>query len=261
MVSDVDGTLVTNDKTLTPRAIRAVQALHDADVVFALTSARPPQGLRRFIEPLKLTTPLSALNGGLVVDHEMDVITECPLSGDLAISVIDTLTTHGMSVWVYRGTQWLVLDENGPHVQHESRTSNVAPTTVKSFDNLQHDVLKIVGVSDDTAVSATANSALGEQFTGRVNFTLSQSYYLDVTHPDANKGSAVRFLAALYGIPIEQIATIGDMPNDISMFQNSAMSIAMGNAAASVKAAATHVTTPNDDEGFARAMEEFILLR
>src|SRR4029079_15454331 len=66
LLSDVDGTLVTKEKALTPRAIAAVHALHAADIHFAVTSGRPPRGMEMLVEPLALSTPLSALHGGLV---------------------------------------------------------------------------------------------------------------------------------------------------------------------------------------------------
>jgi hypothetical protein len=84
---------------------------------------------------------------------------------------------------------------------------------------------------------------------------------LDVTHPEANKGAVLLDLSARYEIPAEAIATIGDMPNDMLMFAKSGLSIAMGNAESDVKRAASFVTTSNADEGFANAVERFVLPR
>ncbi len=89
----------------------------------------------------------------------------------------------------------------------------------------------------------------------------SQPYYLDVTHPQANKGEVAKYLAAKYSLQPEEIATIGDMPNDVLMFAHSGLSIAMGQSSAQVKRAARRVTTANDAEGFANAVEKFILRR
>jgi hydroxymethylpyrimidine pyrophosphatase-like HAD family hydrolase len=87
----------------------------------------------------------------------------------------------------------------------------------------------------------------------------SQPYYLDVTHPQANKGTVVTVLAKKLNIPPEQIATLGDQPNDVLMFRKSGFSIAMGNASDDVKSQASAVTDSNENEGFAKAMEKFIL--
>ena len=74
MLADVDGTLVTRDKVLTDRAIEAVRALHAADILFAITSGRPPRGMSMLIEPLQLSTPIAAFNGGLFVNRDMSPI-------------------------------------------------------------------------------------------------------------------------------------------------------------------------------------------
>jgi hypothetical protein len=66
-------------------------------------------------------------------------------------------------------------------------------------------------------------------------------------------------LSKLLSIPPAQIATIGDMPNDVLMFQKSGVSIAMGNASAEVQSQAQFVTASNEEDGFAKAMEAFIL--
>jgi hypothetical protein len=86
-----------------------------------------------------------------------------------------------------------------------------------------------------------------------------QPYNLDATHPKANKGEVVLMLSKLLAIPPEQIATIGDIPNDALMFTRSGVSIAMGNASPEVQQAATYVTTSNEEEGFANAMERVAL--
>ena len=92
-----------------------------------------------------------------------------------------------------------------------------------------------------------------------VSAARSQPYYLDVTHPDANKGAVVLSLSKMLGIPPSQVATLGDMPNDISMFTKSGMSIAMGQSSEEVKKAATYVSTSAEEEGFANAIERYVL--
>ncbi|MGC8499478.1 MAG: Cof-type HAD-IIB family hydrolase [Acidimicrobiales bacterium] len=261
LVSDVDGTLLTPDKTLTRDSIRAVAALGDAGVMFAITSARPPQGLEMLVEPLRLRTPLGAFNGALIVDREMRVLEERTIDDHLAAPIIELLHSHRLSVWVYQGLQWFVLDENGPHIEHESRSCGCQPTKLSDFRSVKDGITKVVGVSDDARAGAAASTAMGEMFGSQVSATRSQTYFLDVTHPDATKGRVVRFLAELYGVAPEEIATIGDMHNDVSMFAESGLSIAMGNADAAVKEAASRVTTSNDDEGFARAVDRFVLGR
>ena len=259
LLSDVDGTLVTMKKELTPRAIAAVHALHAADIYFAVTSGRPPRGMEMLIEPLALSTPLSAFNGGLVVEPDMEVVAERVVPDDVVAPTIALLESFDLSIWVYQGADWFVRDRDGPHVAHESSTVQFAPTLVASFDDITAGVAKIVGVSDDHDAVAEAADATRHTFGHHVAASRSQDYYLDVTHPDANKGGVVRYLAATYGIPQDEIATIGDMPNDVLMFSQSGVSIAMGQSGREVHRAARYVTSSNDEEGFANAVDRYIL--
>ena len=258
-LADVDGTLVTQDKVLTDRAIAAVAKLKQAGILFAITSGRPPRGMSMLIEPLGLTTPIAGFNGGVFVRPDMSVIEQRVILDDVTPSVIDVLGTHGMDVWVYRGSDWFIRDPRAPHVAREAWTVKFEPTVVDSFASVSDAVAKVVGVSDDYDAVQKAVDAVRDRFGDHVSAARSQPYYADVTNPDANKGGVARYLSQVYDIPAEEIATIGDQPNDVLMFARSGLSIAMGNASPEVQKAARRVTTSNQDEGFANAVERFIL--
>ena len=259
LLADVDGTLVTADKVLTDRSVEAVHELRDAGILFALTSGRPPRGMQTLIEPLALDTPIAAFNGGLIVQPDMSVIEQKVIPEDLVPAIVAMLDTSGLDVWIYRGANWLVLDLDGPHIARESFTVHFDPTLVQSFDGITEGVAKIVGVSDDHDLVASVASAAHDEFGDHVSAARSQPYYLDVTHPAANKGGVAKFLSARYSIQPEQIATIGDMPNDVLMFAHSGLSIAMGQSGREVHRAARRVTTSNEEDGFANAVDRFIL--
>jgi len=259
LLADVDGTLVTPDKVLTDRAVDAVRRLGEAGILFAVTSGRPPRGMSMLIEPLNLTTPIAAFNGGILVDRDMSVIEQRVVPEDLVVPVAELNASFGLDTWVYRGADWYVPDPKGAHVARETATVRFEPKVMASLDGLTSDVTKLVGVSDDLDAVARASEAAHDRFGDHVAAARSQPYYLDVTHPDANKGAVAQYLARTYSIPTDSIATIGDMPNDVLMFAHSGLSIAMGNASLEVQHAARRVTTSNADEGFAAAVERFIL--
>jgi Cof subfamily protein (haloacid dehalogenase superfamily) len=259
LLADVDGTLVTPDKALTDRAVAAVRRLGEAGILFAVTSGRPPRGMSMLIEPLNLTTPIAAFNGGILVNRDMSVIEQRVIPEDLVVPVAELNASFSLDTWVYRGADWYVPDPKGAHVARETATVRFEPKVMASLDGLTTDVTKLVGVSDDLDAVARASQAAHDQFGDHVAAARSQPYYLDVTHPDANKGAVAQYLARTYAIPTDRIATIGDMPNDVLMFAHSGLSIAMGNASLEVQHAARRVTTANTDEGFATAVERFIL--
>ncbi len=165
-----------------------------------------------------------------------------------------------MDAWLYTADEWLLRDKTAAHVDREAWTVKFDPVVVEAFTDAQLDsAVKIVGVSDDLDLVAECEAAVQAALGKTASAARSQPYYLDVTNPDANKGAVADRLSELLKIPSEQIATIGDMPNDVLMFKRSGLSIAMGNASDQVKAQATEVTDSYEDEGFAKAVHRFIL--
>jgi Cof subfamily protein (haloacid dehalogenase superfamily) len=259
LLADVDGTLVTPEKELTDAAITAVRELEEAGILFALTSGRPPRGMAMLIEPLDVRTPIAAFNGGVIVDPDMAVLEQRTIPTELVAPTTELLASFALDVWIYQGASWFVRDPKAPHVDREAATVQFPPTVCADYEGLREEIAKIVGVSDDHDAVARAAQAARERFGDHVSAAQSQPYYVDVTHPRANKGSVVDYLSAHYDIPTEAIATIGDMPNDMLMFARSGLSIAMGNADREVQRAARRVTAPNDRDGFAQAVRQFVL--
>lgn len=260
LVADVDGTLVTQRKTLTPRARAAVGRLREADIQFAITSGRPPRGLSMLVEPLGLTSPVAAFNGGMFVEPDLKTLIEqrtLPLA--VAREVLDYLLGAALDVWVYRGVDWCIRDAGAPYVAREQATVRFAPIVVRDLAGVLEGAVKIVGISDDRPRVARCEAELRHRVGAHASVARSQPYYLDVTHPDANKGNVVRTLSRLLRVPLEQVATIGDMPTDVLMFGIAGTSIAMGNASPDVQRTARFVTTSNEQDGFARAVEMFVL--
>ena len=114
LLADVDGTLVTSEKVLTDEAIQAVKELGKAGILFAITSGRPPRGMRMLVDPLGLTTPIAAFNGGILTDPDMTVIEERSIPSELVPSIVGLMTDQSLAVWIYRGTDWFVRDARRP---------------------------------------------------------------------------------------------------------------------------------------------------
>jgi hypothetical protein len=260
LLADVDGTLVTPDKVLTEQAVAASRELQAAGVVLALTSGRPPRGMSMLIEPLKLEGAIAGFNGGVFVRPDMSVIESHLLDLKTAKETLQLILDQGLDGWLYTEKDWLIRDAKAPHVARETWTVKFDAKVVQEFTDEQlKDAVKIVGVSDDLDKVASCEKLAQQKLGDRASAARSQPYYLDVTHPQANKGTVVQTLAKLHNIKPEEIATIGDMPNDVLMFRKSGLSIAMGNASDEVKSQATEVTDSNQDEGFANAVRKFIL--
>jgi transaldolase len=259
VLTDVDGTLVTKEKVLTERAVESVKRMREAGIVFTITSGRPPFGMRTLVEPLGLTMPMAAYNGGVIVLPDLSVLDERPVPDYVLPAVVDMLEAHGLDVWLFRAHDWCVRSPSAPHVSRETATVQREPIVVSNYDALLPEVVKVVGVSDDHARVAACEAAVQRQFGRQVTAVRSQPYYLDVTHPSAHKGEVIARLSRYLKIPLAQIAAIGDQVNDVPMFRQAGVSIAMGNASDDVKREATYVTTSYAQEGFATAVDQYII--
>ena len=259
LLSDVDGTLVTHDKVLTEGARAAAVGLRQAGIGLALTSARPPRGMRMLVEPLDLRLPLAGFNGGLIVDPDFKVLESHPIDPKAAHEAVRLLRDNGLDIWVYTETAWFVTAQDGPHVAREAWIIKTQPEAAALADADLARAFKIVGVCDDHAKVAAAEAPIQQKLGDTASATRSEPHFLDITHPKATKGFVVHSLSRRLGLPPGQIATIGDMPNDVLMFAESGFSIAMGNASDAVKARASAVTDTNEDDGFAKAVRRFLL--
>jgi len=261
VVSDVDGTLVADDKSL-PEANRlAVARLDDAGIAFALISSRPPRGMAAVIKALNVPLVFAGFNGGVISTAESEILEQHLLAPDLARRIVRSLADDGVDVWVFSGQEWFVRNVASPYVAREIRTVGFQPTVVRDFGAALETVAKIVGVSEDAALLGRGEARLRAELSDRATIVRSQRYYLDITHSLANKGAGVRSIAKHLAVPLQEVAVIGDGPNDVVMFAVGGLSIAMGNAEPAVQQAANYVTGANNAGGFAQAMERFILAK
>lgn len=255
VVSDVDGTLLTKDKTLTDGAKNAVRRLSDAGIGFTITSSRPTLGMRFLIEPLEITLPIGAFNGSAIVDPQLNPIEQRLIPAAAVRASLDVLDEFGVDIWLFTSRQWLTRNPDGEYVPSERRAIRADPTVVGDFAPYLQAACKIVGASSDAALLQRCEVAMQQALGAQATAVRSQTYYLDITPPGRNKGTFVQAMARRLAISTDAVATIGDMENDLAMFRASGLSIAMGNATDDVKKQATYVTTSNEDEGFAGAVD------
>jgi Cof subfamily protein (haloacid dehalogenase superfamily) len=259
VVSDVDGTLLRSDKSLAPRTIEVVKELGRVGIKFAVVSSRPPRGMTAVIDQLAVTAPIAGFNGGIVALPDLSVIASHLIAPDVAKHAVEAIEAFGANAWVFSGQDWFIRDRDGPRVALEQRTVGFGPVVASDFSAVIETAAKIVAVSDDFALLTKLQNEVRTSFAGNANIVRSQAYYLDFTHPLANKGHAVLEVAGQLGVSPANIAVIGDGENDIDMFTQSGLSIAMGNAHRDVQQAANFVTVSNDDDGAAAAIEWFVL--
>ena len=259
VVSDIDGTLVRHDKSLSDVVLAAVQRLQEAGVSFSLISARPTSGVLCIAAKLGLTGQMASFNGGTIVTSGGDIVFADLIDPAIAARTLTMFDHSGVKTWLFADGKWYARSTKGKYVARERKSANVEPVIVGSFDGLIGRVDKIVAVSSDGPLIDKLDRQVAVELGAAATVSRSQTYYLDVTAPRGNKGDGVAALAVAFGFPLASVAVLGDQHNDLAMFARAGMSIAMGQASEGVRAAATHVSRSNEEDGVADAIDRFIL--
>lgn len=261
LVCDIDGTLVRHDKSLPEENVSAIRALAARGVQVSLISARPAAGIMPIAARLGLPGPFGAFNGGTVFNLDGTECCAFQVPADLAAALLDLYAGAGLTRWLFATNRWLTSDPANPHTAREVQSSGLQPQAVADFAPVLGDADKVVAVCDDDTVMDRIEQQARALAGSRATVVRSQDYYLDATAPQANKGDGVRRLAALYGVPLTQVAVIGDQANDVAMFKVAGLAIAMGQAKPEVQAEADAVTASNEEAGVAQAIARFVLPR
>lgn len=261
VITDVDGTLVTTEKALRPSAVAAVHRLHDAGIGFTFCSSRPPFGLRTMRDALQVSLPFGGYNGGSIVEPDLTVIEQVTIPPATAKHAVDLFHANGIDTWVFVGNEWVILNRQGDHVDHEIHTIDVPPTVVPAYQDKHFSAVgKIVGASNDHPLVARVEATMKEALGRTAHVARSQAYYCDVIAPGISKGRIVTLLRERLGLARDEVAVLGDMDNDLDMFAEAGFPIAMGNASDSVKARAKGVAPgTNDEDGWALAIDRYVL--
>lgn len=262
ILSDVDGTLLHPDHSLSQRTADAVRALRDSGVFFSLASGRPPKAMLHLIETFGIDVPVAGFNGGTLINPDGSILVSHHLPAEAALVTLALFSAEpDVEVWVFADGDWLRRDPPGPMVQREADGLGYGPVVVESFEPYLDRVDKIVAASNNTQLLVELEARLQPKVQGLAQVSRSQPVYLDVTAMLANKGEALKTLAAHLGVPLEETAAIGDGGNDPAMFHVAGLSIAMGQAEETVKRQANVVTGSNAEDGAAEAIERFILAK
>lgn len=261
VVTDVDGTLVTHARTLAPSTIAAAGRLRAAGVRLALVSSRPAHGLDVLLGPLAIDTPRAGFNGGEILDTDDRLIEQHTIPQAACRAAVAYLEREGVDVWVFTGGEWLLKNPSGPYIPREQLSISMAYRVVDDFAPHLTSVHKVMGSTTDFDLMGRLEGELHSMIGAQAVVLRSQSYYLDVTNLQANKGTAALSLARLLDVAPEEMACLGDMPNDVPMLQAAGLAIAMGNAPDAVQAKAHVVTEDNDHDGWALAIDRHVLPR
>ena len=266
LASDLDGTLLRSDGTVSPRSRAALRAAVDAGLLVAFVTGRPPRWLDEIAEATEHLGVAVSANGAVLYDLATErIIASHPLLPEALAALTAQLRTAFPHVQfaVEYGDSFAAEPDYEHHwainpTAHRQGRPIAAPVVAELASIISRPGVKLLakdhgGAVDDVLASADLLLA------GRATVTHSSSFgLLEIAAPGVTKASGLAELAASHGIAPDEVAAIGDMPNDVSMLQWAGASYAVANAHGAALAAADEVLGSNDDDAVAVLIETLL---
>lgn len=255
---DLDGTLLNDELDISPRTGQALRRAADKGILITIATGRMYCSTLPFARKLGIEAPIVTYQGALVKNTcSGEVLVNLPLPSVLAQEVLKEGYTAGVHMNVYFN-DLLYVDHITPVGREYAEMSRVDIFPAGDLvDFVKDDPTKILFIADPDLLDSMKED-FDRKFAGRIYITKSKPYYLEIMHPDATKGKALKTLAERFGIPAEEVMVFGDSYNDLDMFRFAGISIAMGNAPGKVKEKADIVTATNNEDGIAEVIEKLV---
>jgi Cof subfamily protein (haloacid dehalogenase superfamily) len=257
VISDIDGTLITSNHELTPATRAAAAALEKRGIALSLASSRPARSIRPLAAALGLRSPFAAFNGALITTADGEIVVRSIIPAVTIARIKAIADDLGLSLWLYDEEVWWAPVRDA-FVEREEHTSGFSARLAGYAERVTGDANKLTVVGKPELVAQAEQRVLATM-SDEVSASRSKPRFLDVTARGIHKGTVVARLAESLGIEPSAVAVIGDGPNDVEMFRQAGVSIAMGQAVDEVHAAARYATASNDDDGWARGIEQYVL--
>lgn len=265
VVSDMDGTLLHSDMSLSERNKEAIKKLKKQGIHFTIATGRPEQLLKEYMLDLQHMEPVIMYNGS-VIGHpfQQQRILDLRLDPNDVREIVDYCEEHDVIYMLY--TQTRLISKDNYRVQEFLERNKTLPDNahcifevieskqdISTFDEIN----KVLIIEHDP----TKRKMVQDMLKGHDKFTVasSQKAFVDINPLGANKGNALEVLADYYGLALQDIIVFGDQDNDESMLLKAGTSVAMSNASDKARRAASHHALSNNEDGFAVWVEEHIL--
>lgn len=255
---DMDGTLLTDDKQISPRTGRCFKALEKQGIALVLSTGRSFGALEPYKKDLNLNYPVICYNGARILGNSGNLIKDHQLQDDIARYIIDFAREEDLHIQIYRNGK-LYFEKRTPEGDFYENHVNVKGTVVNFDDFDPPGITKIMYLGDHDYLDGLGK-LIKKHFEKRLSVMFSNPMFLEFMAGGVSKGSALFEVADHLGIGIDSIMAFGDGQNDISMIKTAGIGIAMSNATNEVKAVADSITLSNNDDGVAVFLEDFFEL-
>lgn len=262
VASDLDGTLLTPEKTLSWRTIQAVDKIRQKGIFFTFCTGRMYHSARRYVQQLGLTTPVIAYNGAMILDPVSEqVLFHRPLEDDVATEILQMAQELKFYSQIY-------IDDTLYCREFTSESEGYAKNTGTFATETNCELWKCLGDKKTTKIivmmpkerAAALLEPMRKRFAGRAEVTISEPEYMEFLHPTVNKGAALERLANELSIAREEILAFGDSYNDLPLLNYAGMGVAVENACLALRAEADEICPANEQDGEAQYLEKLFCL-
>lgn len=260
IITDLDDTLLRDDQTISEKSKLTIKKALDKGIAVAIATGRKYSSALPYAKALGLTGPMLCCQGAHIADIETGrTIREKGVPLPLALEVLRFAEDRGLFIQYYTADDYY-FEKRSEESDYYERTAGVPGIEVgrKLSGVLDFEPVKLLVIAEPQRIRQVYGEAAA-LFGGKLEVAISKSRYMEITHPDVNKGAALAELLKITGVDREQVIAIGDALNDLSMIRLAGLGIAVANGDEYVKAEADAVTSSNEEDGVAEAIEKYAL--
>lgn len=259
IATDMDGTLLLPDNTISQPTMQAIEKARQKGVVFTLSTGRPVQGVKKYIDQLGLDCPVITYNGAVVVHSRTgQILFSQDMDREDARLVYNLALEKGV-MFILWSKNRLYVSEMSEKTEFYEQIVSTKAELLTDFDSLLEDgITKFLWYDEPEILDGYINQ-LKHCPLKDTTFIKSRAYFMEFFSAQTSKAVAMEKLGEYYGISRQEMIAIGDQTNDLSMIEYAGLGVAMGNAVDSVKKAADHITATNTEDGVAQVIEKFVL--
>ncbi len=256
---DMDGTLLTDDLEIPKDTIEVIQKAVANGTTVTIATGRMYASAKQFAKQLNINVPLITYQGALIQESEGDeVVYEKLIPADVSRKLIEIAEERDIHFQVYQDDLLFGAVENDHLVTYADKVKvpyKVEPDLRKLADK---GFTKAIYIGDPDYLEEMQTD-LRQMFGTTAHITKSTPYFLEVTHPEANKGAALRHLAKVLDVDMSETIGIGDNYNDLELVEAAGLGVAMENAVDALKNKADFITLSNNEQGVKHVIEKFVL--
>ncbi|ADL07408.1 Cof-type HAD-IIB family hydrolase [Thermosediminibacter oceani] len=255
VVTDLDGTLLDNEKRVSSANIEAIKRLREAGIMFTIATGRGERAAGPFIKLLGIDMPAVLFNGGEIYDPSRGPVYTSYLEKDVFHLVIDHFRNSEMGIVTFHHDRIFIADLKPSHDLYLKR-EKVEVERLKDPEEVD-EVNKILLVGD-VPLAKKMMAELEKKAGIRINHVQSDRFYLEVIPDGVSKAEGLRKLCDILGIDRQSVVAIGDNMNDLSMIEFAGLGVAVENAEEEIKRAAGLIVPANTENGVAYLIKKII---